>query len=127
MFFECSQYKPDGQVLKLHATSLEEAKACSPMCQHGVIGLHNCQSREAATETEHQMLLSSLRDFREYLIAFRGFTPTAICCHRFAVKSVQRQKAQAIGSKVAKKPLACASGLYRARIENVRNNFGELR
>ena len=48
-------------------------------------------SREAATEIEHQTFLSSLRDFGEYLIVFRWFTPTATSCHRFAVKSVQLQ------------------------------------
>ncbi len=33
------------------------------MRQHGVIGSHNRLSREAATGIEHQIFLSSLRDF----------------------------------------------------------------
>lgn len=83
---------PRSRIFKLHIVNLEEAKACSPMRQHGVIGSANHLSREAATETEHQKLLSSLRDFRDYLFVFRGFTPTPTCCHRFAVKSVQFRK-----------------------------------
>ncbi len=61
------------------------------MRQHGGIGSHNRLSREAATGIEHQVFMSSLRDFGIICSFFRGFTPTATSCHRFAVERVQLQ------------------------------------
>ena len=48
------------------------------MRQHGAIGSHNRLSREAATGIEHQVFMSSLRDFGIIGSFFRGFTPEDI-------------------------------------------------
>ena len=59
----------------------------SPMRQHGIIDSHSLLSREPPTEVKLKLFLSSLRDFRDCLFLFRGLTPTATSCHRFAVMS----------------------------------------
>jgi len=93
----------------MHIISLEEAKAYSAMSQHGVIDSDKPTSREAATETEHQMLLPSLRGCLCESFVFRGHAPAATCCRRFAVTSAQLQNSRvAIRSSIASRKIGAA-------------------